>query len=754
MTARPRKTCSRGPPTTPPGQPGGPYTAPSTEAANAYFCFHWVESGDDAPPGSDGNLNTIPPYIQEVANVFGEVIQREHGDLEWREPISDGALGGCTWDGKQGRTDIYLKDLGQLGLYGYAAPDPGQSTQNPYAFMVMDDDYAEYGYDDPQDPLEVTAAHEYNHVLQFAYDVLQDKWMFESTATWMEEKVYPEIDDYLQYVGPWSQLSTMPLTRFDRQQGDKVYGSAVFNRWLDDEYDETIVRRAWELSFNQDSFAPGAYDKAIREYHGPGFSYELANFAASTAEWKTAAAGVHEGAKFPDVKRIEDVTLPTDGSVLSGKLDHTTYALFDVAKTNAPKLKLTGSLPAGTAGAVMLVARKGSQVRKTTEGVIPTGGVTSVTLDDPGSYERITAVVVNGSYDKAGWNGTDWNWTRDQQAINVAATALTGDGGGDDGGDDGGDGGTTDPGTGGGSTSGGSSTPGGGGSTPSTLLQLKLGAAPRLAKAKALTLTAASGRAGTLHGDGEHRRRDGEAPAPRPPRAEDRHGQAHRRRGRLGHAQGRAHGQGPRPPEALRPTRHGHRADHVQGRRRKRHDPHGQGQAQAVGKRTRGGRLAPPAATLSRAGGWNRVAYCDHVRGMRRALPFLIVLARRRTGAGARPRPPHPRARPTKALERAQRLADGRGVRTGRELSAALQQVAAQRSDLSSTQRAAGRPAAGPADRSDGRRARRPLLAGCDGRDATARTPTSASTGSRPTNDAPPLDGRGRRTTARTTSTT
>ena len=50
-----------------PGQPGGPYTAPSTEAANAYFCFHWVESGDDAPPGSDGDLDTIPPYIQQVA---------------------------------------------------------------------------------------------------------------------------------------------------------------------------------------------------------------------------------------------------------------------------------------------------------------------------------------------------------------------------------------------------------------------------------------------------------------------------------------------------------------------------------------------------------------------------------------------------------------------------------------------------------------------------------------------------------------
>ncbi len=220
-----------------PGQPGGPYTAPSTEAASDHFCFHWVESGDDAPPGSDGKLDTIPPYVQSVANVFEEVHGREHGDLGWLEPISDGELGGCTWDAWEGRTDVYLKDLGELGLYGYAAPDPGQGTQHPHAFLVMDDDYAEYGYADPMKPLKVTAAPEYNHVLQYAYDVLQDKWMFESTATWMEEKVYPEVDDYLQYVGSWAQLTGMPITRFNRQQGDKVYGSAVFNRWLDDAYE-------------------------------------------------------------------------------------------------------------------------------------------------------------------------------------------------------------------------------------------------------------------------------------------------------------------------------------------------------------------------------------------------------------------------------------------------------------------------------------------------------------------------------------
>jgi hypothetical protein len=50
--------------------------------------------------------------------------------------------------------------------------------------MVMDNDFsqAEFGYADPSYPLSVTAAHEYNHVLQNAYDYLEDPWMFEATA--------------------------------------------------------------------------------------------------------------------------------------------------------------------------------------------------------------------------------------------------------------------------------------------------------------------------------------------------------------------------------------------------------------------------------------------------------------------------------------------------------------------------------------------------------------------------------------------
>ena len=67
--------------------------------------------------------------------------------------------------------------------------------------MVMDDDYA--GQADPIAAMQVTAAHEYNHVLQFAYDAAQDTWMAESTAVWMEDRVHDAGRQYLGFIPTW-----------------------------------------------------------------------------------------------------------------------------------------------------------------------------------------------------------------------------------------------------------------------------------------------------------------------------------------------------------------------------------------------------------------------------------------------------------------------------------------------------------------------------------------------------------------------
>jgi Family of unknown function (DUF6055) len=414
-------------------QPGGPYTVPAVAAYTTHFCFHWVESTADAPPLADDNHNNFPDYVDEVADTFEHVYDVENDAMGWRAPKSDGTLGGCT-NGGAGLTDVYLKDIGKLGLYGYASIDPGQpqGDVSRYAFQVMDNDYskAEFPqYNGYLPPLEVTAAHEYNHVLQDGYDFVEDKWMFEATATWMEDEVYPDINDYHQYMAPWAQRSLEPITAPDDA---KVYGSAVWNHWLSDRYGAAVVRHAWEVSGDEGDFAPGAYDRAIKDAGGHGFEPELIDFAASTAEWGAANSGIHEGSQFPAMQRVtnggQPITLPTDGTTIQGSIDHTGYALFDVAHSDAVALDLYGALPDGTAGGIALVGFAGGQMTKVL-GLMPNGGQTKVTLPNPGRFSRITAVVVNADPSINDWGGQDWNWTRDGQHMALAVKAVAGDNG-------------------------------------------------------------------------------------------------------------------------------------------------------------------------------------------------------------------------------------------------------------------------------------------------------------------------------------
>ena len=57
---------------------------------------------------------------------------------------------------------------------------------------------------------QVTAAHEFFHAIQFAYDYGEDAWMLEATATWMEERVFDKVNDNRQYL-PAGQVAD-PMT--------------------------------------------------------------------------------------------------------------------------------------------------------------------------------------------------------------------------------------------------------------------------------------------------------------------------------------------------------------------------------------------------------------------------------------------------------------------------------------------------------------------------------------------------------------
>lgn len=144
------------------------YAVPeATPFCTTNFCIHYVTSTEDAPSLLDADSDSIPDYIEVMAQEFEYVRSIENGadQMGWRPPLSDGSRGGNS------KTDVYIAQLGDQGIFGYAATESGGS-----AYQVMDNDYSEFDPTTPVDARQVTAAHEYNHVLQFAYDAGQDTW--------------------------------------------------------------------------------------------------------------------------------------------------------------------------------------------------------------------------------------------------------------------------------------------------------------------------------------------------------------------------------------------------------------------------------------------------------------------------------------------------------------------------------------------------------------------------------------------------
>ena len=409
----------------------------ATPYCTANFCVHYVTSTADAPSLTDTTpANGIPDYVETMAAEFEFTYSIENGDtgLNWNDPPSDGTVGNPAGNSTAGLTDVYIAQIGDQGIYGYANTDPGQSGNSQFGYQVMDDDYVEFSPTPPLTALRVTAAHEYNHVLQFGYDTIQDSWMFESTATWAEEKVYPAGDDYLLYLPNWASCTESPLTFFSQSGcGQKVYGSAVWNHWLEWSVgaEPDVIRDAWasSLTTTPQSFAPGAFGASIVSHGNVGFGDEFGKFAAAVAEWQASDSPFPDHAAYPDVERI-GTSMTVGGGSRTVQLDHTTFELINVTVPASGVATLEATAPAGTRSAIALVGRTGTAADGTTTKVIqqlPTGGAGTVTLPSAASFSRITAVIVNSDTQQSGFNSgqQDWNWDNDNQNYsNVRVTAT------------------------------------------------------------------------------------------------------------------------------------------------------------------------------------------------------------------------------------------------------------------------------------------------------------------------------------------
>ncbi len=208
------------------------YTVPSQKKCKGNFCIHWVTSTEDAPPNQT--------WVNQMLNLMNKVWKKEVKNLGYRPPVSDTGRGG------NGKFDVYLAQIGDAGLYGYCAPERSKPGFQWLAsgYCVFDNDFVEFPLA-PMDSARVTAAHEFFHAIQFGYDYGEDLWLLEATATWMEERVFDDVNDNRQYLPAGQTVdSTTPLDFFN-SSGSEQYGNWTFFEFLSKNYGNGVVKAIW-----------------------------------------------------------------------------------------------------------------------------------------------------------------------------------------------------------------------------------------------------------------------------------------------------------------------------------------------------------------------------------------------------------------------------------------------------------------------------------------------------------------------------
>lgn len=261
---------------------------PSMAEGDGYDTEHFHIQGDGYTPSDE--------EYQLLGEIFEEVWAVEIIDMGYRVPPGESPL------------TVYIEPMGR-SLYGYAAFERDGIT--PY--LALNSDMSWTGTS-TEDAWKVTAAHEFFHAAQYAYDDSEAGWWMEASSTWMEDQVYDDLNDYAYYLeeGGWPDYPEISMVA---ENGWHEYGEVIWPLYLSTFHGgpETI-KTLWEACETD-----WALDVTADFFGGnKGFQAALADFQIRNV---LGYAGYEEGASWypmyfqdalPDGAELPATVAPTE----------------------------------------------------------------------------------------------------------------------------------------------------------------------------------------------------------------------------------------------------------------------------------------------------------------------------------------------------------------------------------------------------------------------------------------------------------
>lgn len=221
------------------------------------FSIHYTtkSSDSDKVPTGDTNANSIPDIVELTGRIFENVWNREINTLGYMKPPGDAV-----------KYNVFMQNL--VFAYGYTYGEAPSSLEPAPSFIVIENDFA--GFPGTRTGnIQVTAAHEFFHAIQFGYNSFisdwsssssgANTWWMEATATWMEDEIYPNVNDYLNYqyiyagynaIDGWFAYPHRRLTVFN---GLHEYGSMIYAKYLSEKKGgAATIKSIWDKTTNYD----------------------------------------------------------------------------------------------------------------------------------------------------------------------------------------------------------------------------------------------------------------------------------------------------------------------------------------------------------------------------------------------------------------------------------------------------------------------------------------------------------------------
>lgn len=199
---------------------------------------HYSTSGPNQARLTDSDGDGVPDFPAMVASTAEDVLAFYEA-FGFRTPLRESDLGLSPLGGSDA-FDFYLVDFGGNADGNFALDACAGSICAGH--MIMENDFAGYGYPSLAVATSVLTSHELFHAVQAAANAGQPSWMSEGTAMWAEWLFDPGVRDFLYVSDAYLED---PGRSIDRPPAGVAtaftYGTGLFFGFLDEHIDPALA---------------------------------------------------------------------------------------------------------------------------------------------------------------------------------------------------------------------------------------------------------------------------------------------------------------------------------------------------------------------------------------------------------------------------------------------------------------------------------------------------------------------------------